>query len=225
MPPVSPEAPAVVFDLDGTLVDSAPDICAVANGVLAGEGAAPMTLEEARGYVGSGADVFVRRMREARGIAEREHARLLAAFLDAYEGAVAHSTLYPGVVDALAVLAGGGHRLGLCTNKPLGPTRAVLAHFGLAEVFGAVLGGDSLPTRKPDPAPLRAAFEAMGATGGLYVGDSEIDAETAERAGVPFLLFTEGYRRTPAETLAHAAAFAHFDRLPALVAEHRPRSA
>ena len=218
-------ATAVVFDLDGTLVDSAPDICAVGNRVLAAEGAAPLTLAEARRYVGSGADMFVRRMRVARGLPDAAHARMRAAFLDAYEGAVAHSALYPGVADALAVLAARGHPMAVCTNKPIGPARAVLAHFGLAGRFGAVIGGDSLPERKPDPAPLRAAFAGLGAAGGLFVGDSEIDAETAERAGVPFLLFTEGYRSAPAATLPHAAAFAHFDALPGRVAERVVRSA
>ncbi|RDC72387.1 phosphoglycolate phosphatase [Rhodovulum sp. 12E13] len=221
----SPEAPAIVFDLDGTLVDSAPDICAVANAVLAGEGAAPLTLAEARGYVGSGADMFVRRMRAARGLPDAEHDRLLAAFLDRYEGAVEHSALYPGVLDALALLTARGHALGVCTNKPIGPTRTVLAHFGLAHRFAAVLGGDSLAVRKPDPAPLLAVFAELGAPGGLYVGDSEVDAETADRAGVPFLLFTEGYRKAPVETLTHAAAFAHFDRLAPLVEARASRSA
>jgi phosphoglycolate phosphatase len=101
----------------------------------------------------------------------------------------------------------------------------VLSHFGLGPRFGAVLGGDSLSARKPDPAPLLAVLEALGAAEGVYVGDSEIDAETAERASVPFLLFTEGYRKAAVETLVHAAAFSHFDALPALVAERTSRSA
>ncbi len=218
-------APALVFDLDGTLVDSAPDICAVANVVLAAEGVAPLSLPEARGFVGSGADMFVRRMRAARGLPDADHDRLLASFLAGYEGAVARSALYPGAVDALALLAARGHPLGLCTNKPIGPARTVLAHFGLAARFGAVIGGDSLPVRKPDPAPLRAVLEALGARGGLYVGDSEVDAETAERAGVPFLLFTEGYRKAPVHALPHAAAFSHFDALAGLVDAHTVRSA
>jgi len=221
----APESASLVFDLDGTLVDSAPDIRAVANGVLVAEGAEPLTLAETRRFVGSGAPAFVTRMREARGLPGAAQERMLAMFLEGYEGATALSTLFPGVLDALAVLAKRGHPMGLCTNKPIGPTRAVLAHFGLAGRFATVVGGDSLPERKPDPAPLRAAFDGLGAPPGAFVGDSEIDAEAARRAALPFLLFTGGYRQGPVEDLPHTAAFDHFDALPALVASRTVRSA
>jgi phosphoglycolate phosphatase len=161
--------------------------------------------------------MFVRRMRAARGLADADHARLLARFLELYEGPVEHSTVYAGVVDALALFAARGHALGVCTNKPLSPTRIVLDHFGMGARFGAVIGGDSLPVRKPDPAPIHAAFEALGAAPGFYIGDSEVDAEAADRAGVPFLLFTEGYRKAPVADLPHASTFSHWDELPALV--------
>ena len=209
----------IVFDLDGTLIDSAPDIRAGANGILAEEGAEPLTPEEARSFIGSGAAVFVERMRRARGIPDSEQARLLATFIARYEGFVGLTTVYPGVPQALAALRAGGHRLGLCTNKPIRPTHAVLGHFGLDGFFGTVWGGDSLPQRKPDPAPLLAAFAALGDGSAVYVGDSEVDAETAERAGVPFLLFTEGYRRTAAADLRHSAMFDDFAALPGLVAD------
>ncbi|MEO1678930.1 MAG: phosphoglycolate phosphatase [Pseudomonadota bacterium] len=208
---------AVVLDLDGTLIDSAPDIHAAANAALGAEGVAPLSLDEARSFVGAGTPTFVRRAMAARGIDADRFEPLHAAFLGAYEGAVALTAPYPGAVDALAVLAGRGHPMGLCTNKPIGPTRTVLEHFRLAHVFGAVMGGDSLAVRKPDPAPLHAVMEGLGASTCLYVGDSEVDAETAARAGVPFLLFTEGYRKTPVEDLPHAAAFSHWDVLPGLV--------
>ena len=85
-----------------------------------------------------------------------------------------------------------------------------------------IVGGDSLPVRKPDPAPLHAAIDAIGAHHVLYVGDSEIDAETAHRAGVRFVLYTEGYRKTPAEEIAHARAFSDFADLPGIVTELMP---
>jgi phosphoglycolate phosphatase len=216
---------ALVFDLDGTLVDSAPDIAAVANAVLRPEGAPPLSLAEARGFVGGGAEIFVRRMMAARSLPEERFAALLAAFLERYEGAVAHSTLYPGVLDALSVLAAKGHPMAICTNKPIGPARIVLDHFGLARRFAVVIGGDSLPVRKPDPAPLHAALDALSAQTGLMIGDSEVDAEASMRASVPFALFTEGYRKAPAESLTQAARFSHFDRLPEVVAELSPRYA
>jgi phosphoglycolate phosphatase len=208
----------IVFDLDGTLIDSAPDIRGLANRVLAREGVEGLSIEETRRFIGNGATVFVARMRAARGIPDAEHARLLAAFLDGYDEAVDLTVPYPDVAAALDALAADGHRLGICTNKPARPCRAVLAHLGLLDRFDVTIGGDSTPFPKPDPTPLRAAFDELGSGPMLYVGDSETDAETAERAGVPFLLFTEGYRRGPAEGIAHDAAFAAFEALPGLVA-------
>jgi phosphoglycolate phosphatase len=210
---------AIVFDLDGTLIDSAPDIRAIANAVLAEVGAAPITLAETRSFVGNGAPAFVSKMRAARGLPDGLQAELLAAFVARYETAHDLTEVYPGVRDALAGLAGQGHRLGLCTNKPEGPARTVLAHLGLDTAFATLWGGDSLPVRKPDPAPLMAAFAALGPMPRIYVGDSEVDAETAVRAEVPFLLFTEGYRKTPVSGIPHAAAFDDFAALPALVAD------
>jgi phosphoglycolate phosphatase len=93
----------------------------------------------------------------------------------------------------------------------------VLGHFGLG-CFAAVVGGDSLPVKKPDPAPLLHALDLLGGGPVIFVGDSEVDAETAQAARVPFLLFTEGYRKTPVEALTHQAAFADFADLPGLVA-------
>ena len=206
----------VVFDLDGTLIDSAPDIQGVANALLAEEGAAPLSLAETRAFIGSGAPVFVARMRQARGLPESAQARLLAEFVDRYDAAVDLTRPYPGAVAALDALAAAGCAIGLCTNKPLRPCRAVLAHLGLLDRFATLVAGDSLPERKPDPAPLRAALEGLGAGPAIYVGDSEVDAACARRAGVPFLLFTEGYRKAPVQDLPHDAAFSDFAALPDL---------
>ena len=207
----------IVFDLDGTLIDSAPDIHAGANQLLAAEGAEPITLAQARSFIGQGASVFIEKMRHARAIPDSEHARLLKAFVASYETLVTRTEIYPGVVPALEGLSAAGHSLGICTNKPLVPCRAVLAHLDLTRFFGVILGGDSLPTHKPDPAPLEAAFTALGEGPAIYVGDSEVDAETARRAMVPFLLYTEGYRKTEVQALPHSAAFSHFADLADLV--------
>lgn len=207
----------IVFDLDGTLVDSAPDIRAVANSVLAEEGRPPLSLEETVAFIGEGTAVFVARMRAARDIPDTEQERLHAAFLPRYKGAVALTEPYDGVIDALKALKDDGHALGLCTNKPEGPTDAVLRHFGLQDFFAVRIGGDSMAARKPDPAPLLAACEALGSGPCLYVGDSETDAETAHRASVPFLLFTRGYRKAPVEDLPHRATFDDWSALPGLV--------
>ena len=209
--------PTVIFDLDGTLIDSAPDIRAAANAVLALEGLAPLDAAQTRSFIGAGAASFVERMAAARlprpdPLRAR---RMLEGFIDRYEGAVNLTRPYPGVVAALEDLTGRGWSLGLCTNKPLAPTRAVLTHLALARFFSVVVGGDSLPVRKPDPAPLTHAIAALGGGPVVYVGDSEVDAATASAAGVPFALFTEGYRQSPVAALAHDFAFSDFAALTA----------
>lgn len=211
---------SVIFDLDGTLIDSAPDIHASANTVFTALGQPPFTRAEVQGFVGRGAPNLVARLCKSRGLPHEgpEFDRVLARFLEVYEGAQALTVLYPGTRAALEALQAAGCKLGLCTNKPLAPTLAVLRHFGLENLFAAVIGGDSLAVKKPDPAPLLETLKRMGGGPAIFVGDSEVDAETAQNAGLPFLLFTEGYRKTPVEALPHDAAFAHHDALPGLVA-------
>ncbi len=206
----------IVFDLDGTLIDSAPDLHAGANDILAEEGQEPLTLEQARAFIGNGAAVFVARMRAARGIPDSEQSRLHAEFLRRYDDFVSLTQPYPGVVEALRRLQTRGHPLGICTNKPYRATLAVLRHLGLDRFFATIWGGDSLRVHKPDPAPLHAAFAALGGPG-LFVGDSEVDAETARSAHLPLLLYAGGYRKAPAESLGATAVFDDFATLPDLV--------
>lgn len=206
----------IVFDLDGTLIDSAPDIRGIANAVLEEAGAAPITLAETRSFIGEGIQTFVAKMRAARGIPESAQAEMLRKVIDRYDDAVTLTVTYPGVPETLETLS-RRHRLGICTNKLHRPCMAVLRHLRLDRHFGAVVGGDNPLGRKPDPAPLLLAFDELGSGPRLYVGDSEIDAATAERAGIRFLLFTEGYRKTPVDRIRHDAIFDDFVRLPDLV--------
>lgn len=207
----------IVFDLDGTLIDSAPDLRGIANEIMAEMGLEQITLAEAREFIGKGAAMFVAQLREARDIAGGEQERILAAFQSRYMTAVELTRPYPGVEAALKSLITSGHSLGICTNKPIRPTKAVLKHLALEHYFETVWGGDSMTVHKPDPAPLDAAFDALGQGDEIYVGDSEVDAETARSAMVPFLLYTEGYRESPVSIIAHTASFSDFTDLPNLV--------
>lgn len=209
----------IVFDLDGTLIDSAPDLQAAVNRMLEGEGEAPLDLPTVTSFIGNGLPKLVERSLDARGISQSRYPELCDRVGDFYSAAPADLTRpYPGVIAALTALTGAGHRLGLCTNKPEEPARLVLDLLGLDGFFGVVVGGDTLSRGKPDPAPLEHAFAALGDGARLYVGDSEIDAETARRAGVRFALFTGGYRRGPVAMLDHDHRFSRHDELAGIVA-------
>lgn len=208
---------ALVFDLDGTLIDSAPDIHAACARMLADYGHAPLPPERIQAFVGNGAPRLVERVMAAVG-ESAGHGDWLARFLAHYAADPATLTRpYPGVPEALERLAAAGHALGLCTNKPEAPAREILRLLGLDHHFSVVIGGDSTPATKPDPLPLARAFEALPALPRLFIGDSEVDAATARALPVTFALFTEGYRKSPLADLPHDHAFARFADLPALV--------
>jgi phosphoglycolate phosphatase len=211
---------AIVFDLDGTLIDSAPDIRAAINRTLTEEGQAVLDLPTVISFIGHGLPNLVARAMGARGIGMDEHPRLTAATLAHYNAAANDLTrVYPAAIAVLEGLRAEGHRLGICTNKPEGPARKVLDQFGMAHLFDVVVGGDTLAVKKPDAAPLHHAFAALGVAKGLYVGDSEVDADTAAAAGVPLAFFTMGYCHIPHDDVTCIARFDHFDALPVIVAE------
>ncbi len=211
----------IVFDLDGTLIDSAPDIHACVNVVLDHHGILPLTLDQVRGFIGGGVEVLWQKIIHALELEDARKPDYIAAFMTCYQDATQLTRLFPNVAQMLETLADRRHPLGICTNKPLAVTRAVLAHFGIAQLFGCVIGGDSVPERKPHPAPLRAALHELGADPAnpkaFYIGDSEFDAACAAAVPVPFLLYTRGYRQTAVEDLPHRAAFDDFTLLPALI--------
>lgn len=212
---------AVIFDLDGTLIDSAGQIHATVNRVLGGMGLPETARATVQGFVGNGLPALIDRLlaHHAHPLPPEARAGLIARFEAEYSREHGLTTLYPGVRAALEALRGAGAALGVCTNKPIAPARAVLDHLGLTPLFGAVLGGDSLPVRKPDPDHLRATARALARPGVVFAGDSEVDAETAKAAGVPFLLFSEGYRKSPVEAIFHTAVFADWAEVPGLVRE------
>lgn len=218
----------VVFDLDGTLVDSAAAIRDIANIQMAELGLAPLDLAESRGYIGNGAPTFLQRALRARGVEDED---LFAARLHRFEELYATApgeanTPFPGVDRAMRDLISAGNALALCTNKPTLPTEAVLAAHRWSDLFAAIVTGDTLAERKPHPAPLLEAARRAGGGSVVYVGDSEVDAATAKAAGIPLLLYAHGYSKVPPSQLPHAAIFADFAEVPALVSAHaRPLSA
>lgn len=213
---------AVIFDLDGTLVDSAPDLASAANVLLGEKGLAALPLQTIAGFIGNGIPKLVERALLAHDIQfnENEFDQHVARFMEIYGADPAgHGRLYPGVETALETLI-QSHEVGICTNKAAAMTEKVVRAYGLDRWITHVISGDSLPVKKPDPAPLFALADQMGAPRDsvIYVGDSETDAETARRAQVPFFLYRHGYRKTPVSELPHKAVFDHFDALPDLLA-------
>lgn len=210
---------AVIFDLDGTLIHSAPDLHAAANKMLAEEGEAPLDLETITSFIGNGLPKLVERVLEARGISPSQFPRLNDRMREIYNAAPADLTEpYPGVCALLEGLKTEGHKLAVCTNKPEEPARLILNLLDLERHFDLIVGGDTLAQKKPDPAPLLHAARALGEAQAVYVGDSEVDAATAQAAGLPFALFTGGYRKTPVADLPHDVAFDDFRALRPLLA-------
>ncbi|WP_170547111.1 phosphoglycolate phosphatase [Ruegeria arenilitoris] len=211
----------IMFDLDGTLVDSLADLAAATNRMLQDNAVAPLPQEQIQQFVGNGLPKLVERVILHCDLPMDRHTDLTRQTLAHYNaGASDKTVVYPGVVKALEQLRDMGCVLGVCTNKPEAPARHVLEAMNLAHHFDAVLGGDSLHTRKPDPAHLEASFAAVTPAGPhLFVGDSEVDAETAHRAQVPFLLFTEGYRKSPVAEIPHTASYGDSSELPTLVTQ------
>jgi len=192
--------PLIVFDLDGTLIDSRLDLAESANEVLASYGARPLPVDTVAGMVGEGARVLVARVLEAAGLRPDEP-DALHRFLEIYNRRLLnHTRPYTGVIEMLKQ-ARARAALAILTNKPEAPTRRLLEAFGIAALFTAVVGGDSAYPRKPDPGGLRGLMRDAGATTGttLFVGDSMIDVETARRAGTRICVALYGFGRLRGE--------------------------
>jgi len=211
----------VIFDLDGTLIDSAPDIHAASEKMLKGIGQLPLPFDTIKSFIGNGIPKLVERIMRQLQLGEAyNHAELVQIFLDHYNAAPADKTvIYPNVVPVLKELQSQGVILGICTNKPEQPTRTILSMFQLDQFFDVIVGGDTMPVKKPDPEPLHHAFRTLNASQMLYVGDSEVDAETAQSAQVTFALYTEGYRKSEIADIPHSYLFSDFSELPSIVGQ------
>lgn len=211
--------PVVIFDLDGTLVDSAPDMHAAMVRVLAARGHPPLTLEQVRGFIGNGARVLIDRVIAEIAADPAEADAFTGEYLAAYQaGLVIDTAEYAGVTDALQVLTGAGHKMGICTNKPQALAEGLLEGMGLGHFFQVVIGGDTDFGRKPDAAPLIEVIRLLGGVPAVMVGDSAADAGAARAAKVPILLYTGGYREQSVAQIAPDAAFDDWADLPGLIA-------
>jgi phosphoglycolate phosphatase len=183
-----------VFDLDGTLVDSAPDIHAALDRLMEARGLPPFGRAEVIGMIGDGVRVLVTRALAARGLPFEEAA--LDAFMADYGAhAAAETRAFPGIAQALETLAREGWRMAVCTNKPEAPARDLLAALGLLDRFAAIGGGDSFRVRKPDPGHLLATIAAAGGPGdgAVMIGDHHNDIAAARAAGIPCVFVGWGY--------------------------------
>jgi phosphoglycolate phosphatase len=214
---------AVVFDLDGTLADTAPDLQAHVNSVLEELGRPGLDLDEVRLLVGDGARTLLRRGLEATGgvPAGADLDLLFARFLERYTARPAdNSTVHRDVVEVLEGLQARGLRLGVCTNKAQAPTDRLLAALGLDRFFEAIVGGDAVAAKKPDAGHVRAVLERLGArpARSVMVGDSEHDLRAARGLGVPCVLVSFGYTPVPARRLGADRVIDRFADLPAALA-------
>ncbi len=210
----------LIFDLDGTLVDSAPDLQAAVNRVLAEHEGAPLSLTQIRSMIGDGAAQLVSRAFAARSIRLEDPKAALQRFFTLYEAdPTANTVLYEGVSDTLQAMRATGFAMAVCTNKPANPAQVILRRLHIADQFSQVVGGDTHAFRKPDPRMLTILLGEFGVDTdkALMVGDSEVDAATAHTAGVPFALMTYGYRRGAAADIPCLAALDHFSDLAPLV--------
>ena len=221
MPPTADsKIRAVLFDLDGTLVDSAPDLHTAANMLMMEEGRTSLSLDDITMMIGDGVPKLVERAFQATGAVPEasELADHAERFLELYEPhADDLSVAFPGAVNCLKRLKDMGLPLAVCTNKPYDATMEILGALDLAEPLSCVIGGDSLPgIKKPDPRHLQAALEKLGvaAADAVMVGDNANDVNAARAAGIPVIVCRFGYTKGPAEDLNGDLIIEHFDDLP-----------
>ena len=197
----------IVFDLDGTLVDTAPDLTAATNHTLSLQGLAPITVAELHPFIGHGSYAMIEAGLRFRGasVAREGIKRLHEHFLAFYADNIAvGSRPFEGIPELLDHLLASGARLAVCTNKLEGLSKALLQALGLAARFGAIAGGDTLAVRKPAPGHLTGVIDMAGgrADRAVMVGDSEVDFATAAAAGIPAIGVTFGYTPRPVRELA-----------------------
>jgi phosphoglycolate phosphatase len=219
MPPAT-----IVFDLDGTLVDTAPDLIGTLNALFAEQNVPQIAFEEARALIGGGAKALLERGLRAQNVSftPADVGRLFDEFVERYAAHIAdRSRPFPGLETALDRLAEQSCRFAVCTNKLEWLSVRLLEALGLAARFAAICGQDTFGIQKPDPEMLRRTIAKAGGSAAcaIMVGDSAIDIDTARAAGIPVVAVDFGYTETPVSLLAPDRVISHFDALPAAVAE------
>ena len=223
-------APVLVFDLDGTLAETAGDLMGALNVILAREGLDAVPLENARTMLGAGGKALIARgfARAGRALTPAKHQALFEDFLTHYNAHIAdNSWLFPGVIEALDRCAAAGYRLAVCTNKLERSSQLLLGKLGIAERFTFICGQDTFGVAKPDPTPL---IETIANAGGaldaaIMVGDSRSDIDTARAAGIPVIAVDFGYTDVPVASLNPDRVISHFDELWNAVASLRAPAA
>jgi phosphoglycolate phosphatase len=212
----------VVFDLDGTLVDTAPDLINALNFVLDREGLPPVPLHSARNMIGQGARRLIERGLELEGRAATasDITRLTGDFIDYYAAHIADvSRPFPGLESALDDLRTRGYRFAVCTNKLEWLSKLLLDRLGLASRFSAICGADTFGVSKPDPAILQQTVARAGGqlSAAIMVGDAGPDIGVARRAGIPVIGVEFGYTEVPIADLKPDRVISHMGELPAAV--------
>src|SRR5690349_2030362 len=216
-------APLLVFDLDGTLIDTAPDLVDTLNVVFAREGLAPVPFATARKLIGGGARAMITRGVEAEGrvLSPSHIERLFREFIAYYTDHLAdRSRPFPGLTETLDTLAAKGHRFAVCTNKLEGLSLMLLRKLELASRFAAICGQDTFGVQKPNPEMLRRTIVAAGGdpARAVMIGDSETDIRTAKAAGVPVVAVDFGYTERPVAEFEPDRVISHYGELPKAIA-------
>lgn len=210
--------PIIVFDLDGTLVDTAPDLLDSLNHSLDEGGVERAEATAFHRFLGQGGRVMIERAfaSQQRVLPAMEHDRLFSVFLDHYGRNIpGKSQPYPGAIAALERFAKAGFLMAVCTNKPEGFSRSLLGGLGIAGHFSAICGADTFDCRKPDPRHLTQTIELAGGDrdNAIMVGDSETDIETAKRAGIPVVAVDFGYTDRHVREFGPSVVISDFDEL------------
>ena len=211
-------ATTIVFDLDGTLVDTAPDLVRSLNHTIAAYDLEPVTYQDLTHLVGQGARMMIRRAFDLRNhsLSEDQIPALLSRFLDHYQRDMpGGSKPYPGLIEALERLKAEGFILAVCTNKMETLARPLLKSLNLDGYFAALTGGDSFPVRKPDPAHLTQTITLAGGNpeNAVMIGDSINDILAARNANLPSIAVPFGYSDVPVESLSPTRVITHYDQL------------